>query len=243
MRAWTVAVGLAALLFAAAGCGGPPAEPSRRIVSPEEAERLAAVLFLNHDAGGARLTAVVPIPGRGVSQIEGVVDWRDHLGRGELVTFAPDRRAIERREVVWGLRGFATPDQSGEWRADPFLPAQNPVHLALTTSLRLARDRPDNPQLLINNDASWLRKDTVGGTPVDVFSGPRVAGGAPQAAGTQRIHYWLDHEGHLRRLEIRNDDPPITLDLSGQGPQQVDIEPALRARLDAVGASPSPGRR
>ncbi|MDQ7910995.1 hypothetical protein RB614_41560 [Phytohabitans sp. ZYX-F-186] len=243
MTARGVAAVLTALLFLAGGCAEPPAEPTARIVSSDEAERLAAVLFLNHDAGGAHLTAVVPVPGLGVSQIEAIVDWRDHLGDGELVTLAPDGRAIERQRVVWGLRSFATVGQKGDWQVDPLQPDRNPLHLALATSLRLASDRPENPQLLINNDASWLRADTLSGTAVDVFSGPRVGDGEARAQGAQQIHYWLDHEGRLRRLEIRNGKPPITLDLSRLGRQRVDAEPALRERLAASGASPSPGTR
>lgn len=243
MTGRAIAVVLTALMFAAAACGGRPATQSSRIVNQDEAERLAAVLFLNHDAGGAHLTAVVPIRGRGVSQIDGVVDWRHHLGVADLVTYGSDGRAIERRKVIWSLRGFATPAEEDQWRVDPLEPTRNPVHLALTTSLRLASDRPENPQLLINNDASWLRTDTLAGAPVDVFSGPRVADLEAPASGAQLIHYWLDHEGRLRRLEIRNDDFPITLDLSGQGPQQVDVEAKLRARLEAIGASPSPSQR
>lgn len=203
----------------ATGCAaeGPPS----RTVSMSEAEQLAAVLFLNHDAGGAALTMAIP----GAGTITGNVDWRQHLGIGEL---RDTSGTIQ--QLAWTLSAVALADSRIRegWIVGPLEPKASAIHLALATSIRLAVDRPENPQLLVNNDAQWLRIETVDGESVNVYSGPRVLGdGRVIEAGRQRLNYWIAHDGFLRRVAILAGQEPITIDLTNLGPQQLRMPAGL----------------
>ena len=71
---------------------------------------------------------------------------------------------------------------------------------ALAFIAELGATRPENPLLLEQGGALWLRDDSVGGTPVTVFAGPPGLGagvGASSPQGAQaRVRYWVDLFGH-----------------------------------------------
>ena len=58
--------------------------------------------------------------------------------------------------------------------------------------LDLGSDRPENPLLLQQDGAQWLRSDSVDGAPVDVFT----------ATADGNARYWVDHDGLMQRAEV-----------------------------------------
>jgi hypothetical protein len=67
----------------------------------------------------------------------------------------------------------------------------------------LGADRPENPLLIRQGGALWLREDTAGRQEVTVFAGPadqQTDGADPDAAG---IHYWVDQSGLAHRVDVR----------------------------------------
>jgi len=63
--------------------------------------------------------------------------------------------------------------------------------------LRLGQDRPDNPELIRQGGALWLRRAKLAGRTVDVMSGPRTPGSAGSAPG---VDYWLTADSTLLRV-------------------------------------------
>lgn len=186
-------------LVVACGAEGP------RGLSAEQAELLAGARFANYDKGRARFEAQVPLPDGSTGTLAGDVDWRRHVGRAVL---------SGRTEVVWGpekiqVRPLSAAAPPVVRRADP---EASPLDRALLMILQLGATRPENPQLLIQNQATWIRSDRVAEVPVQVFRGPATRDTAP---GHQRTYYWLDADGLLRRFEARLSDsaPPLTVDL------------------------------
>ena len=64
--------------------------------------------------------------------------------------------------------------------------------------LGIGQDRPENPQLLLQNGAKWLKSATIDNKKVDVMSGPLAEG-----ATVSNLRYWVDHSGTLLRLQAR----------------------------------------
>jgi hypothetical protein len=196
---------LAALLLA--GCAAQ-AEP--HALTNDEAERLALVRYLNYEAGLSAVRATIPT-GAGTLVLTGRVDFVAHVGHAELTTSGrtdPASTGI----LQWnpGLIAFHAghgqtaddPLPSDGWQLRRLRSKGAELDVVLLVLLNLSNDRPDNPQLLRQSTARWLRADTVSGTPVDVFAGPADPG------RTARLTYWVDHDGKLRRLTIRLDSQP-----------------------------------
>jgi hypothetical protein len=75
----------------------------------------------------------------------------------------------------------------------------------LTVLAGLGADRPENPLLIRQGGALWLREDTAGRQEVTVFAGPtdqqtQTDGADQDAAG---IHYWVDQSGLAHRVDVR----------------------------------------
>jgi hypothetical protein len=99
---------------------------------------------------------------------------------------------------------------SSQWTTSDLAPDSSRLHAALALLIQAGSDRPDNPQLLQQTDARWLRTDTVGQTPVDVVAGPTsdqpyepsTATTAPDGSDAS-TRYWFDADNLLLRLEVR----------------------------------------
>lgn len=188
---------LGALLLA--GCA--PATPEPHPLTTEEAERLALVRYLNYEAGLSAVHATIPT-GAGTLVLDGRVDFVTHVGHAALTTKGR-ADAASAGVLQWnpGLVAF----RQGLGADDPLprdgwqlrrLQKGAELDVVLLVILNLANDRPDNPQLLRQSTAQWLRADAVGGVPVDVFAGPAEAG------KPARLAYWVDRDGRLRRLTV-----------------------------------------
>lgn len=196
---------LVALVLLSA-CGRPEPHP----LTAEEAERLALVRYLNHEAGLTAVRATIP-SGAGTLVLDGRVDFVDHLGHAVLTTEGREDDASA-GILQWNPRLVAFRQGRGQHATDPLPPdgwrlrtiesTGSELDVVLLLLLNIANDRPDNPQLLRQSTARWLRTDSVGDVPVDVFTGPAEAG------RTARLAYWVDQEGKLRRLTARLGERP-----------------------------------
>jgi hypothetical protein len=189
---------LAALLLA--GC-----TPGPHPLTAEEAERLALFRYLNYETGISAVRATIPT-GAGTLTLDGRVDFVDHIGHAALTTRGRTDTASA-GIIQWNPSLVAFRQGTGQGPGDPLPPdgwqlrrlqdKGSELDAILLVLLNIANDRPDNPQLLRQSSAQWLRADQVGDVAVDVFTGPAEAG--KQA----RLAYWVDGDGKLHRLTVR----------------------------------------
>lgn len=197
-------VAVTLLLTTACSGGAEPAatESAVRPVTVAESERLASVRFRNFDAGSRKVTATYTDQGHEVA-LEGWYDYTTHTGYG-LVS----ADGVPSDRVVWDGRILATTagDHLGEpvtslegWQAGRLDAGTSPLAVVLTVLAGLGADRPENPLLIRQGGALWLREDTAGEQEVTVFAGP-TDGADPDAAG---LHYWVDQSGLAHRVDVR----------------------------------------
>jgi hypothetical protein len=226
MRALAVVCAIAAAL--GAGCAEPPAAPSPRPLTEAEAEALAVARFGNYRAGGLHITATVS-SAAGPLRLAGDLDTRAHVGYAAVAyadaTSGTGQGTVRRGVAVlrWDPATVDTWLGVGDGHAPPStLPAEPPQRRALRAGeatldtvllllIGLSSDRPENPLLLRQSDARWLRADTLDGTPVDVLRGPSATPERAQLGGSLR--YWLDPAGRLLRVEAEPPDATATVDL------------------------------
>lgn len=178
-----------------------------RPVTAAQADRLAVMRLNNHRSTGVHFTTRVS-SARGPLRIEGDVDYRAGAG------YATIAGAGSSFTLQWSGRTLlAWPAAAGATTAPPTLPRGAPARRALAPArslvdavlavvLELGRDRPDNAQIIRRSGATWLRRATVGPTPVDVIESPDAAG-APATGSGGALTYWIDARGRLLRLEAR----------------------------------------
>lgn len=210
-RPAAVAIGRRALVVSAlgvlvlAGCGsdekastGAPSDDPRALTS-QEAELLALARFRLHQ----RTTVPVTMewPGTPSADLAVTLDLHEGVAWGRMST---GDDATSERLVVWDLRAIGTAPAGdaapapAEWSTRG-LSTDVPQDIFLTLALTLGSDRPENPVLLQQSTAQFLRRDTVDGIETSVFQGPRPADETAQRQARSR--YWVDDEGALRRFE------------------------------------------
>jgi hypothetical protein len=209
-----LAVGIAACTPESTAPGAPGGPVA---LTGAQAERLAVARFRNFDAGTREISAELA-SSAGVIALTGWFDYENVTGYASvtvgdasagLVWWTHD--VIATREVA--VDSAVTPIPEDGWMSGPLVPSSTPLANALALAAGLGADRPENPQLLAQSDAAWLRSDEIDGTAVDVFLGPssESATAAPVAA-SERARYWVDASGLLLRFEFpqaTNGDPLV----------------------------------
>jgi hypothetical protein len=192
-----------------------------RPLTSDEANRLGVTRFRNHEALAREITLTIPgaTGAAGPLTLEGVVDFRRHLGYGVLSDEGSGAVSL----VQWTLTSvIALPWQAGKaapaeppaetagWQGRSLVANGSSVDTALVIALNLAGDRPENAQLLNQNGALWLRSATIDGEKVDVVRGPGAeADGEVQES---RTRFWLTADGTSLRVEVdlaTADDPVV----------------------------------
>lgn len=224
-----------ALLIGATGCGssGDADEPGSarsgdvgrdapRPLTQEESQRLSVMRFTNLNAGVRSVRFELNHSGRRYT-VDGWVDFEAGLGYVGLREDADEPPAL----IAWTAQGITSHDPVGAgrtppvpppdtargapaWTSSALTPTASRLHAALAVLLEAGSDRPDNPVLLQQTDARWLRSDELDSVPVDVVAGPTSdhvydadistsAGDGSDAT----IRYWIDQSSVLLRMEMR----------------------------------------
>ena len=225
---------MAVLVALLAGCTAAPT-PSDRALTTEESQRLAVARFTNYDEGVREVSA--QLPGEPSVLLTGWVDFANHRGLvsagssedapGQFGLYAWTGEMIAVRDGAVDSAALPLPEDG--WQIESLDPTASVVQNLFAVALSLGSDRPDNPTLLQQSDARWLRTDTIGDTAVDVITGPTSDGpavGTPDADAAT-VRYWIDDRGRLLRVELRQQggdgDDWIQFDLGDKS--DVDLAP------------------
>jgi len=211
MAALTTSLTLVCLLTACS----PTASSSDHTPAPltaAQAERLAVTRFHNFDEGTRAFTLTLPGPG-GTITATGYADFADGLVYAAAARDDESLGLVEASEDSIAVReipvdGPVIPLPQDAWQTAPFDPSSSPLTAAIGVLLSLGSDRPENPQLLQQSDAAWLRSDAleVDGEEisVDVFASPSPAGSTLSPLPAEdRSRYWVAADGTLVRFEAR----------------------------------------
>jgi len=208
-------------LLLLAGCApSAPAEVSPQALTSEQSERLAVARFRNFDAGVRTVDATLPSTSGDV-RLEGFFDFATGVG---YATVSVDEVASG---LVWwthetiairsaAVEGLPLPLPEDGWESGALDPSSTTLANSVALIASLGSDRPENPQLLAQSDAAWLRTDAVGEVDVDVFAGPSADSVATASSDiSTRAVYWVDATGLLLRFESPLTPPPakLTVDL------------------------------
>lgn len=212
-----------------------------RPLTTAEAQLLAITRFNNFDRGSRPFHTEIQEAGENLT-IKGWIDYGAHIGYALASGTGPTQTllwtdhsvgVIARGADSTGNPLLPIPDASDlGWKSIPLNPANSTLEALLAGISGLGSDRPDNPLLLQQNGALFLRTSSDQGTAVTVFAAPAsdkpVANGtgAP-AADSSPLRLWVDHSGLLRRAELR---------LGGSW-AQVEMPDTNAPRLTITGAS------
>lgn len=227
LRAVLGAALAAALAVALAGCAAEPDDPgAARPVTTEESQLLAIARFNNFDAGSRPFHGSVQE--RGVDlRLQGWVDYSAGLG------FAATTGDFPAQALLWTSSEIGVASAEPDAAGNPVLPMPalsdpavsldtlnaeaSRLDALLAVISGLGADRPDNPLLLQQAGALWLRADIINDSPVTVFAtppsdNPRDASSPPLDADTSPLRLWVDARGLLLRAEVRLGDAWTTVD-------------------------------
>lgn len=174
-----LALGLTAALVS--GCAANP-DVERRTGSPitrEEAGVLAELLHRNRLHGGAQFVVTAPFGQEGVLTLTGEVDFRDAIGRAQVVTSYGDGRAEDTRTVVFSsdqlwvgeLPGLADTLAADGAPGATYLrrplrttdggdPPQL-IDVLATMLLRLSAGSADDPKAFLDGDHTWQGQRSI----------------------------------------------------------------------------------
>ncbi|MFH8337874.1 hypothetical protein [Streptomyces sp. AM6-12] len=232
-----LAVAAAATAFLLLG-GGEPA--GRRPLTPDEANRLAVTRFLNYQAGGRAMTITVPGAAGGLV-VTGSVDYRAGIGYGVVRGTGRDTSSdgliqwTAATVLVHPMTGAPdsappVPPASG-WYRRPLLKSGSALDSSLAIALGLGSDRPDNAELLPQNGAAMVGRDTVRGHSVEIMTGPNArteSGNSPgsEANTGEDVRYWIGVDGTMYRVRVgvASESRPVVIDFDTR--KYVPLRPA-----------------
>jgi len=194
--------------------GGEATGP--RPLTTDEADRLAIARLSLYRSKVLAIAATIGSAG----QVITISGWLDAVNNEGYALIAP--RGGQPFLSIWDATRVSAQSYAGAQAPLPHptngwdtadLSANDSVLAAAQVLLvSLSSDRADNPQLLLQNGAQWVRSDTVNGTRVDVINGPLATG-----ATVSNLRYWVSDKGQLLRLEAR---------LDGKSWSEFDLTPA-----------------
>ncbi|KAB1658842.1 hypothetical protein [Pseudoclavibacter sp. CFCC 11306] len=208
-------------MTALAGCSSADdgAESVARPVSTDEAQQLATVRFKLFQQGSVPVT-VEAKTAEGDVGLQGWVDYHSQLGYTQLTQQGTSNRAVLWTGSTAGVHA-SQPDALGNpalpipdvndagWSAQGIGSTTDALPQLLKVLAALGTDRPDNPMLLQQTGALWLRDDEFDGQSVRVFATPpsdSVAEGQSSAAvdpEASSVRLWVTDDGRLVKAEIR----------------------------------------
>jgi hypothetical protein len=212
-------VALIAVVVAAGGSIVACADDGPRPLTDEQASALSQVLVRNYDAGGAEFVADVTYGSDSELRLDGVIDWIEHGGLGELTTTVGGD-TTDVTDVAWTDTEVAVrPAGSGDdaWTFRPVDTDGVPLDRVIALVVASAGPDRDNPLLVAQSAARWLRSDTVDGADGDVDVDVIDGGG--------RLVFWIGaDDGLLYRLEadIEGFDGETVIDYRSHGPVELD---------------------
>lgn len=240
-----IALLIASLALALTGCAAQSAHSeadAARPVTTEESQLLAIARFNNFDLGSRPF--VTELQERGVDlHLQGWVDYAAGLG------FAATTGDFPAQAMIWTASDVGILPQQPDAAGDPVLPMpalddpalsldaldaeSSRLDALLGVISGLGADRPDNPLLLQQAGALWLRTDEIDGAPVTVFAtppddNPRDSSSPPLTADTSPLRLWVGADGTMLRADVRLGGDWITVDLP-DAPGQVLALPAVVA--------------
>lgn len=190
------AVGLLTLSACSTGAA-KESENEPRTLTAQEAELLALARVRLHRA--KTVPVAMKWPGEPSSELDVTLDLHQSVGWGTIRS-GPDTERL----ILWNLNEVATAPAAAKvsaldaW-ATRSVSTSVPQDIFLILALTLGSDRPENPVLLQQGSARFLRRDTVEGTAVAVLEGPRPA--EETEARKARSRYWIADDGELLRFE------------------------------------------
>lgn len=213
-RRAAIGASIVVALMTVPACSDTAAHP----VTAAEADRLAEALYANWEAGGVTFELnAAPAPGESVV-VQGQVDFAQQVGYGLVSAVGEDAPVkgvvFTQTTILENIPALidATAAVGGPqfvWVARPVDTSANQLDGLLGVVFGLATQQRDNPELIAQSGAQWIRADTLRGTRVDVFEY------SPQA------RFWIEQGGtRLLRFEGNNDTltRPIVIDITERGP-------------------------
>lgn len=218
-RRWLAALLALAAVFAFTGCAtGSANEPdAARPVTTEESQLLAIARFNNFDLGNRGFTTEIQEQGVEL-RLQGWANYTDHVGYASVTGDFPAQ------SLIWTAADIGVMEQEPDSSGYPPLPMPSLADPALVTAAldptasrldalalaitSLGSDRPDNPLLLQQSGALWLRTDRIGEEAVTVFAAPpsdepRDASLPPLNEDESSLRLWVNEDGLMLRAEAR----------------------------------------
>jgi hypothetical protein len=230
----TVSIVVLLLLSACTAAPEPRVQPTARPVTTAEADRLAAIRYKDYNRGVIPVTLALHVGDQDLA-ISGDVDMRRQIG---YATFQATGAESSAGLIQWTMNAVALlpngastmsvpPPQAG-WTTRVLDPSASRLDAALALVVNLSADRPENPLLLRQNGAEFLRTETLRGHRVDVFRGPSARSATPASGTPSRLTYFVDYSAVLHRVvvDLAGGGGPLTIDLlDGHGTEIILISP------------------
>ncbi|WP_396668800.1 hypothetical protein [Microbacterium sp. R86528] len=188
-------------------------------VTTEQAQILAITRFRNYDDTSRPFQTSVEESGQQLA-ITGWVDWvsgegyaavASDSGESGVVVWNHETTAATGADLAAGefpplpAPTLAEAEADLSWGARPVDISTSALDAVLATTLALGSDRPDNPLLVQQSGALWLRNDAVDGIEVSVFVAPPSDDAVSElpSADESGLRLWVDEEGTMWRAEVR----------------------------------------
>jgi hypothetical protein len=188
-------------------------------LTASQASTLASVLTKNFEAGGAEFAVRVPYGPTSTFFLDGRIDYSRHLAEATLRSEVNGGAETSTSSLFWSndmvleeVDGLTAEMSSLGRQGVKFLARpitkSSAQDIVLAFLLATASEQRENPQLLQQGTARFLRNDTINGEGVDVFR-----------FGERTIYWVRQSDGVLLRVEatLAVAEGVTTIDLSNHG--------------------------